>query len=862
MTPDRWRQIEQLYHDALDRAPGERELFLAEAYAGDDALRHEVESLLGFDDPASSFIETPPNDVVAGMMAEGQARSMIGRTLGHYWLHSLLGAGGMGEVYRAHDIRLDRDVAVKILPEHLAQDAEALRRFEREAKAVAALSHPNILAIHDFGNERSVSYAVMELLEGETLRSRLQRGLPGWREALEIGAAIADGLAAAHAKGIIHRDLKPENIFLTSGGGVKVLDFGIARVKHMVLQDSDTLTTGIETTGQGVVMGTLGYMSPEQLRGEEAEPPSDLFSLGCVLYEMISGQRPFARNTGAEMVAAILHEEPPALSGIENENLGGMERVIRHCLGKSTSERYQSARELASDLKALLNGQTISAPVAARKRPVSRFRIAIAVVILLLLGIAVASSLYSRSGQAIDSLAVLPFVNVGGDPNTEYLADGISESISYSISQLPKLKVMSRNAVLRYKDHPADALIVGRELGVKAVVIGRVALRGDQLTISIELINARDNSLLWGNQHYPKLADVLTVQTEIAQRITENLRLNMTGEDQRRLTKHYTQNSEAYQLYLKGRYYLGKLKKDSVEQGFDYFRKALDLDPTYALGWAGLADAYYGYSNIYWPPAEAMPKAREAAMRALRADDNLAEAHASLAMIKSQYDWDWAGAEREYKRTLELNPRYMPAYPVYGIFFLGMARTEEALTEFRRLQELDPLSSSIAVTATWSFYWAPPAARRPDRAIGELQKIIATEPEFFPAHSQLGVVYLQKNMFDQAIAELSKAVQLDNNAENLGWLGYSYGAAGRKDMAMKTLGDLKERAKRGEHVSAFTMAIVHTGLREDDQALDWLQKAYNAKDEYMILLNVDPKFDTLRSDPRFTNLLRRMNLAP
>jgi serine/threonine protein kinase len=367
MTPERWRQIEQLYHAALERAPGERASFLDQACAGDGELRREVESLLASHEQAGTFIDRPPDDVVAGMLAEEQARSMTGRTLGHYKLQSLLGAGGMGEVYRARDLRLDRDVAVKLLPEHLAGHPDALKRFEREAKAVAALSHPNILAIHDFGAEQGLNYAVMELLEGETLRSRLTRSPLGWREAAEIGAAVAEGLSAAHAKGIIHRDLKPENVFLTTDGGVKILDFGLARVKRAVLPDAETLTT-IEVTKQGVVMGTPGYMSPEQVRGEVADAPSDLFSFGCVLHEMISGRRPFARATAAEMIVAILNAEPPPLIGAGREVPVELERVIRRCLAKKPQERRQSARDLASVLKSVLSGGAIASPSKKGRR--------------------------------------------------------------------------------------------------------------------------------------------------------------------------------------------------------------------------------------------------------------------------------------------------------------------------------------------------------------------------------------------------------------------------------------------------------------------------------------------------------------
>ncbi|MGH9836551.1 MAG: protein kinase domain-containing protein, partial [Blastocatellia bacterium] len=452
MSPERWQQIERLYHDALKLAPEHRLAFLDRACAGDDELRREVESLLASHDEAGTFIDKQPDDVVAGMLAEEQAHSVIGRTLGHYKLQSLLGAGGMGEVYRARDLRLDRDVAVKILPEQFAQDPEALRRFEREAKAVAALSHPNILAIHDFGAEQGVSYAVTELLEGATLRERLRPAPLDWREAVRIGIAIAEGLAAAHAKGIIHRDLKPENIFLTSDGQVKILDFGIARVKRVVSADSETITS--TATKPGVVMGTLGYMSPEQVRGEAADAPSDVFSFGSVLYEMVSGQRPFARATTAEMIAAILDAEPPPLAQTGKKIPAEMERVIRHCLAKRPGERYQAARDLVFDLKAMLSGRSITAPARAQRRTHAAWIGAAAAVALLV----IAAWLFwgSWRERPIDSLAVLPLVNASGDAEVEYLSDGITGSLINSLSQLPKLRVMARSTVFTYKGKEVD----------------------------------------------------------------------------------------------------------------------------------------------------------------------------------------------------------------------------------------------------------------------------------------------------------------------------------------------------------------------------------------------------------------------
>ncbi len=860
MTPERWQQIERLYHDALELAPEYRPAFLDRACAGDDELRREVESLLAAHDEAGTFIDKPPDDVVAGMLAEKQAHSMIGRTLGHYRLGSLLGAGGMGEVYRARDTRLDRDVAVKILPEHLANNREALWRFEREAKAVAALSHPNILSIFDFGTEQGVSYAVTELLEGGTLRSFLSRSSPGWRRAAVIGAAIAEGLAAAHAKGIIHRDLKPENIFLTSDGQVKILDFGIARVKREVSAEAETLTSS-DTTKPGTVMGTLGYMSPEQVRGEQADAPSDLFSLGCVLYEMVGGQRPFARKTGAEMIAAILNEDPPPLAGLEKTAPAELERIIRHCLEKNPGQRYQSARDLALDLKAVLGGggQAISAPALKRRRRHMAW-LATALVIALI-GLGVWLYLGGGRDRAIDSLAILPLVNASGDANAEYLSDGITGSLINSLSQLPQLRVMARSTVFTYKGKEVDPRRVGEELKVRAVFTGRLSQRGDTLIIDAELVNAADGSRLWGEQYTRKLADVIAVQTDIARQISDKLRLTLTGDERQRLTKRHTENTEAYKLYLRGRHHLTKWSEEDFKQAIEAFKQAIDLDPNYALAWTGLADAYYSMSNLYLPPHEAMPKSRAAAERALALDQTLAEAHYALATVKAFYDWDWQTAEREFKRTLELNPGYAPVHPIYGVCLMVTGKTEEALVELKRLRDLDPLSLSIAVTSVNPLVYAPSPARQYDRAIAEYQKVIALDPKFPPAHYMLGLAYEQKRMFDEAVTEFEKARELDNAPYNLGPLGHAYAAAGRRAEAQKILDDLQERARR-ENVPALSVALVYAGLGEKEKTFEWLEKGLERKDEEMTFLAVDPRFDGFRSDPRFTELLRRMNLAP
>ncbi|MGH9671728.1 MAG: protein kinase domain-containing protein, partial [Bryobacteraceae bacterium] len=594
-----------------------------------------------------------------------------------------LGAGGMGEVYRAKDPRLDREVAIKVIPEHLALDPVALSRFEREAKAVAALSHPNILAIHDFGREANVCYAVTELLEGESLRARLVLSSLPWRKAAEIGAAIADGLAAAHAKGIVHRDLKPENIFLLPDGRVKILDFGLARVNPATqVADGDNVTVAA-TTDPGIVLGTVGYMSPEQVRGETADAQSDIFSFGCVLYEMVSGRRPFARSSTADSMAAVLKEEPPDLVSSAGNIPSDLERLITRCMQKRAGERFQSAQDLAFALRSISSVSQLSrTPVAGP----GRFQVAVprralmAAIPLLLLAIGLAMYLRWSGGGQIDSLAVMPFVNVTGDPNAEYLSDGITEAIISNLSRIPNLEVASRSTVFRYKGKEADPMKAGADLRVRAVLLGRVTMRGDNLAISTELVDTAKSRQIWGEQYNRPVADVLTIQADISREISDKLRLELSGEEKTRMARPQTGNSEAYKLYLQGRFQWNKRTLEGMQLSIDLFRQALARDAGFALAHAGLADAFALLADYNVLPArEVMPRAKTAALQALQIDNSLAEAHASLGWAQLTHDWAWPDAEKELKRAIELNPAYATAHQWYGEYLAMMGRPDESL---------------------------------------------------------------------------------------------------------------------------------------------------------------------------------------
>jgi TolB-like protein/Tfp pilus assembly protein PilF len=767
--------------------------------------------------------------------------------LGPYEILSPLGAGGMGEVYRARDSRLERDVAIKILPERLAHDPQALARFQREAKAVAALSHPNILAIHDFGCDGGITYAVTELLEGETLRSRLGRGALGWRKAVETGIAVADGLSAAHSKGITHRDLKPDNIFLTDDGRVKILDFGLARTAGTSAAEKDETPT---VTEEGVILGTVGYMSPEQVRGTPADARSDIFSLGCVLYETVAGRRAFSRPTSAQTMAAILEAQPADLVTTGKQVPAAVENVIAHCLEKNPQERFHSAHDLALALRATLGGST------AVKRPARLWAIVAACLVILVLA---AMYWFTIRAKPIDSLAVMPFVNVGADPNTEYLSDGITENLINNLSQLPKLRVVPRSLVFSYKGKEMDPRKLGQDLHVRAILTGRVVHRGDSLNIQTELVDVGEVSQLWGQQYDRKFTEILAVQEDIAKQVSEKLHLRPSGEEQKRMAKRPTQNTEAYQLYLKGRYYWNRRTADYLKRASEYFQQAIEKDPSYGLGYAGLAESYSLF-NFYEvePPVQSCPKARDAAMKALRIDDNLAEAHSALAWVLMTCDWDWEGGRKEHDRALEINPNYANARLQYGNYYEAMGKLDDALTQRRRALEAEPLYLIASVVLGRNLY----EARRYDEALEQLRKTLDMDPSFVEAHLNLGWVYEQKGMSREGIAEFQRTFELGGDHPRfVSSLGHAYAISGQKKLAQESLDRLSQQSKQ-RYVAQYEFAAIYAGLGEQDHALKHLSAADTDRCWGTIFVKVDPRFDAIRGDPRYRDLLRRMHLTP
>jgi eukaryotic-like serine/threonine-protein kinase len=788
----------------------------------------------------------------------------VGSQLGPYQILGPLGAGGVGEVFRARDQRLDRDVAIKVLPDRFAQDADRLARFQREAKAVAALAHPNILVLFDFVSDRDVCYAVTELLQGETLRQRLAEAPLPWRKAVEIGASVAEGLAAAHAKGIIHRDLKPGNLFLTADGRVKILDFGLARIEPPTTPSGDTGPYIPAETETGVVMGTVGYMSPEQVRGQPVDARSDLFALGCVLYEMVAGNRAFAAASASEVQAAILRDDPPGLADPRHPVPAKLEQLIRRCLEKKPEGRYQSARDLASELRAMTSDSG-----GQRPRPIVWLAAAVGLVLALVSTAVLFVVLNHQSGPpdadkaggpgaAINAVAVLPFEGPGSEPDAEFLGDGISEIIINRLSSLRNLRVRPFSAVTRYKGQNPDPSEVGRELKVQALLTGRVVRQGDRLAVSAQLVDLRDNSLLWGDRYALQFADVFAIQEDIALRISTTLRGRLTGEEERRVAKRHTDNTDAFQSFLRGRHYLNTLNgEDDANRAIASFQQALAQDPDYALAYAGLAEAYYMLSNLYKAPTEVIPEAKKAARKALQLDDTLGEAHAMLGLFLALYDWDWPAAEAEFRRAVELNPGSGTVHLYYGLGLTTAARFADAVAELERAKELDPSSAFLTAYASYALYFAHDY----DRAISALGKVVETYPKMWMAYGFLGLCYEQTDNLDKAITLFQTAIQLDDNQEIQACLGHAYGVAGRRDEAQGVLQKMNELAK-DHYVSPYNVAMVHLGLGDKEQALRWLQKAAEEHSEWFSYLKVDPRLEPLRTHPRFKELLKRLKSGP
>jgi serine/threonine-protein kinase len=825
---------------------------------------------------------------------------------GHYQIRSLLGKGGMGEVYLAYDNKLRRQVAIKLLPSEFTQNKGRLSRFEREAYAASGLNHPNILTIYEIGDNDGLHYISTEYVEGESLRQHMGRAGMELRELLSHASQVAEALSAAHEAGIVHRDVKPENIMVRRRDGyVKVLDFGLAKLadeaQAAALEiDAEAATkTKVVNTEPGMVMGTASYMSPEQARGLAVDARSDIWSLGVVLYEMVAGRLPFEGATTTDVLSMILHREPPSLLLYRSEAPAELKRIVEKALTKEREERYQLAKELSVDLKRLRQRLDVEAELersvtpeeAARRSNVQsvagttvtgavtptaeasaahtlssaeyvvgeikRHKLgAMLVLAALVVGIAAFvyfSYLRTRSAT-INSVAVLPFANTSGDPNMDYLSDGLSDSLINSLSQLPSLKVIARGSVFKYKGKEVDPQEVAQALGVQAIVTGRVVQRGDQLQVNAELMNVSDKTQMWGEQFNRKATDLLLVQTEISQRIAEQLKQRLTSTEQQQLVKDANANPQAYDLLLKGRFRSAKGAGSDYKAAVEYFNQALAIDPNYALAYAELARVYVNLAaNSYLDPKETMPKAEAAAKRSLELDEGLPEAHAVLALIR-QNVWDWTGAEREFKRTLELNPSLARAHGGYGSYLSIMLRHEQAIAEMKRARELDPLRLGSNANVGYAYYWA----RQYDQAIEQLTKTLELDRNYAYAHFLLGMTLSAQGKYTEAIAEYRELMTLEReNTSAQCYFGAVLAKAGQRAEAEAIL---KQLETTKEYVSHYELAVLYTGLGDKEKALASLERAYTAHDLQLQYLSVEVPLDSLRAEPRFQDLIRKVGL--
>ena len=867
MEGARWQKVDRIFAAALERAPAERAAFLDAACAGDESLRREVESLIEHD-REGDFLEEPAVAEAARVISAGAPSPADGESIGHYRDLRRLGAGGMGEVFLARDERLNRPAAIKLLSAHLTGDEERVRRFRQEALAASALNHPNILTIYETGQWRGRDYIVTEYVEGATLRTLIRGKRLDLAAAIDIALQIADALSGAHGAGIVHRDIKPENIMVRPDGRVKVLDFGIA--KYTEGPRGRSAREALFKTATGAVVGTAAYMSPEQARGSQVDERTDVWSLGVILYEMVARRLPFPGPTPTDRVAAILTKDPVPLSRLRRGVPAELERIVGRALAKRKEERYARMADLYTDLLKLratlgeARPPRFAPPLpAGGLRPLSRPRAVALAAIALAAVAAVAGWAYFRKGGgvagggAIDSLAVLPFANDGGGADGEYLSDGITESLINSFSELPNLKVMSRNSVFRYKGRGAEVQAAARELGVRAVLTGRVAQRGDTLAVSVELTDARDNRHLWGEQYSRKLSDIFAVQREIARDISARLRARLTGEQMRRVTRSHTDNVEAYQLYLRGRSEWGAHTRQSLRASVEYYERAVALDPDYALAYGGLAHAYGSLANQgAMPPNEGYLKAKMAAEKAVELDDSLPEGHAAVAFVKTFYEWDWEGARRASLRAIELNPNSSLGHALYADYLTVVGRLEDALAETKREQELDPLHPLTNMHLANSHL----ALGRYDDAVAWAKRAIELDPKFPVAYQILGSAYVEKGMHAEGIATFEEALKVVGREPSyLALVGHAHAVAGRRAEALKLLGEMQAAAER-RHVPAYWFALVHAGLGDKDKTFAWLDKAFAERFFLLKFLKVDPRFAYLRPDPRFAALLERMGL--
>jgi len=810
---------------------------------------------------------------------------LIRDRLSHYQIISKLGSGGMGEVYLAIDTVLNRRVALKVLTADLTRDLKAVRYFKREAQAAATLDHPNICTIHEIGEDGGRGFIVMQYVEGETLAARIERQPLAPHEVLSVACQLADALAAAHSVGLIHRDIKPHNIMLTPEGRLKVLDFGLATrsaaglpagaARHAPAPAAEGLGRGSGVAGgqaktlslrseTGALVGTLQYMSPEQVRGEALDVRTDVFSFGSVMFEAVTGRPLFARENASDTMEAIKKEPAPPLGPRAGEPSAELQRIVLKCLEKERGARYDSAKELFEALDELRRMNVVTTEAeGGRKRAYLRASALVAAALAALLAVVwlagpfrgAEESAANSAAVARGSIAVLPFKGPGGDPATEYLSDGITLSLINQLSQIPNLKVISRNSAFRYKGKDAEPQEVGRALGVSSVLNGNIEQRGDHITVFLTISDVRQNKPVWGRRFVSTRRNALNLQSDILRAVVQELRPQSASSVETRLRKSSTENVEAYNLYVKGMFHLNKRTPASLTVALESFKEALALDPGYALALSGLADGYSLLDDFSMEaPAVSQELAERAALQALEIDPDLAEAHSALGLIYRDYRWDWPAAERALKRALELNPNYATTHNRYGWFLISVGRYDEALMYMQQARDLDPHSLNINTAIGLPHYFSG----NYEKAVEEFQRTLQLDPEFFPANLYLGLAYVRSGRAREAVEIFKRLKKVNDGPDMDTALAYAYVANGQQAEARAILKSFEDVA--GWHVPSFNRALVYAQLGESDQAFQWLQKAYDDR-TLSSLIKVDPMLDPVRDDSRFRSLLQKLNFG-
>ncbi len=849
MNPKRWQKVKQIFDDALKCAPDELSSFLAESCGDDKELRRDVEKLLASSEEAESFMESPAAAEIAGLIIEPKNLA-AGTSFGHYEIVRQIGAGGMGEVYLAKDTKLDRKVAVKILNEKFAAHELNLQRFIQEAKAASALNHPNILVIHEIGESENSNYIVSEFIEGETLREHLQKSPLKPSEILDIAVQIANALTAAHRAHIIHRDIKPENIIIRPDGFVKILDFGLAKLIEQKAIGLENATVKQNQTAKGVIMGTVNYMSPEQAKGEKIDERTDIFSFGVVLYEMIAGRTSFAGDSMSETFANLINAEPPPLSRFSANTPDELNRIVAKTLRKKRDERYQTMKDLLSDLKALqkrLEFEEFRVSPSGDLTPTKTEAKTLEGEIR-----------KSPEGDTLNekSIAVLPFVNMSADAENEYFCDGLAEELLNALAKIKNLKVAARTSAFSFKNRNVEAGEIGKTLNVKTILEGSVRKSGNKLRITVQLIDAADGYQLWSKRYDGELKDIFDLQDDITLAVIDELKVQFLSGEKSAIRRRYADNIEAYQFYLKGRFHFLKLTPQETEKGISYFQRAIEIDHSYAPAYAGLSAAYVTFPmTCDSPSAEFFPKAKAAAHKAIEIDDTLSETYSALFWVTFWYDWDWKTAEEQCLRAIELNPNSGDAHEAYAHLLSNVGRHTEALAEIKRARELDPLHLRInALEGQFLLH-----AGKIDEALEPLQKALELLPFFWIAHLFTASVYIEKGMFAEAIESAGKARQFSGiSTHPIAFAGYALAKSGKKAEAQSSLKELLDLSKT-RYVPACNIAMIYNGLGERDEALNYLELGFKERDARMAFLKVEPKWNNLRNEPRFIELMRRMN---